>query len=86
MEKRAILNGSNAEGCGELPAQGESHLRSCQDVGQVGGIAEMMMVHLWLIYGLWLIIGITIYLVGGDWNHGMDYCMTFHILGIIPTD
>jgi len=22
---------------------------------------------------LWLIIGITIYLVGGDWNHGMDY-------------
>jgi len=33
---------------------------------------------------LWLIIGITIYLVAGDWNHGMDY--DFPILGRIPSD
>ena len=30
------------------------------------------MANLWLI-NLWLMIGITIYLHGGDWNHGMDY-------------
>ena len=35
---------------------------------------------------LWLIIGITIYLVGGDWNMN---CIFFHSVGngiIIPTD
>ena len=36
---------------------------------------------------LWLIIGITIYLVGGDWNHGI--LTDFPYIGngrIIPTD
>ena len=35
-------------------------------------------------------IGITIYLVGGDWNHGMDYDFPYLYIYIgnviIPTD
>jgi len=37
---------------------------------------------------LWLIIGIIIYLVGGDWNHGIlnDFPETVGNGKIIPTD